>query len=212
MITLKDLNNIDIKDLQNIDWGAAKDRLQSRPELLINILLTIVTVFVLSSTFKKFIHKSKISKNEQVLLQEKLNAFDKLSAIQKKYRDFRNNVPEVIGDDQLIETLSKFASRHNVQIVSFSPAKKKSNKLISLTSVEVNIASEDYESIILFVNAIESSPYSMRIQKWSGSSVSQVGDSRSRSQRFSRQNTGDEPEKKYIQATIQIESVELINA
>jgi len=210
-MNLKDLNNIDIKDLQNIDLGQIKDRLQGQPDLLIDILLVVVTLVVLSSTFNKYTEATKLSGIETVELQEQLVALEKFEAAKKQHHDFLKEAPKSIAGDQLVQTLSEFAIRRDVQILSFSPAQKKSNKLVSLTSVKVNIASENYANIVLFVNDIEKSSYPIRIENWSGSSLG-PGETSMRSSRRSSRRTADETTKKeYIKATITIESVELKN-
>ena len=211
MMNLKDLNNIDIKDLRNIDWSQIKDRLQSRPNLLINISLVVVTLLVLFSTFNKYTEATKSSKTEIVGLQERLAALKKFEAAKKKHNDFLKKAPKAIAGDQLIQTLSELAIRRDVQILSFSPAKKKSNKLVSLTSVKVNIASKNYADIILFVHDIEKSSYPVRIENWSGTSMTPNEVSMQSSRRSSRQTANKDIKGDHIKATITIESVELKN-
>ena len=210
-MNLKDLNNIDIKDLRNIDWSYVKGQLQSRPDLLINILLMIATFTVLISSYSKYTEMKHSSKAETEELQERLAAIEKFEAAKTQHNDFLKTAPKSITGDQLIQTLSEFAINRNVQILSFSPAQKKSNKLVSLTSVKVNVASTKYSDIILFVHDIEQSSYPIRIENWSGTSTTQDEISAQSSRRSSRWNTNTETGEDYIKATITIESVELNN-
>ncbi|HQP10199.1 MAG TPA: type 4a pilus biogenesis protein PilO [Candidatus Omnitrophota bacterium] len=210
-MNLKDLNNIDIKDLQNIDWNDIKDRLMSQPHLIVNILLAIITVFVLFSTSKKLAVSAKQLKTEQASLKTKLAALEQFNAVKKENKDFLEKMPQAITDDQLIETFSEFAFQRNVQIISFSPAQKKSNSLLTLTSIELNIVSENYENIILFIHDIENSPYAIRIGQWSGKSIKQGEISQGQSRNANRPDDAEEETKEYIQATVKIESMELKN-
>ena len=212
-MNLKDLNSIDIKDLKNIDLGEIRDRLQSQPDLLIIILLAVVTLAVLFSSFNGYTEATKSSEIETVELQKRLAAIEKLESVQKLHASFVKDAPKAIAGDQLIQTLSEFALRRDVEILSFSPVQKKSNKFVNLTSVQVNIRSEDYTSIILFVHDIEQSSYPIRIENWSGTSITPDETSKRRSRRSTRQpvNKDKEDLKEYIKATITIESVELKN-
>lgn len=210
-MNLKDLNNIDIKDLQNVDWSQAKDRLQSQPDLLINIILVVVTFAVLFSTFNKHTQTTKSSEIEILELQERLDAVEKFETAKTQHSNFLKEAPKSIAGDQLIQTLSEFAIKRNIQILSFLPAKKKNNKLVNLTSVKVNIASENYADIILFVHDIEKSSYPIRIEKWSGSSLGPNETLLRNSRRLSRKAADAATKKKYIKAIITIESVGLNN-
>ncbi|MCK5179365.1 MAG: type 4a pilus biogenesis protein PilO [Candidatus Omnitrophica bacterium] len=212
-MNLKDLNSINVKDLQNIDWDRVKDRIQSQPDLLINILLVIVTFAVLFSTFNTYTKTAKTSKAETIALQKRLVALKKFEAAKKEHSDFLKEIPKAIASDQLIQTLSELAIQRDIQILSFSPAKKRSNALVNLTSVVVNVASKDYASIILFVHDIEESSYPVRVESWSGSSLKPGETPRRRSQRSSRRTANETIDTKedYIKATITIASVELKN-
>jgi len=206
---LKELNSIDVKDLKNIDWRRMANRIQSRPDLAINIVLVIATLVTLLFTYKRYLNKTQDLEDTLSSLEETSEAIDKMEIIRKEYSDFQKSIPDTINANQLIETLSKFALKRDVQILSFSPANKKSNKFISLTSVEINVISENYADIILFMRDIESAPYAIRVEKWSGASIKQDEAIRGYSRRSSRRIDDVDPEKEFIEATIKIESVEL---
>ena len=212
-MNLKDLNNIDVKDLQNIDWNQIMGRIKSQPDLLINVLLIVVALVVSFSSFTKHAVTKKFSKTKMVELQKKLVALEKFEALKKEHSVFLKEIPKAIASDQLIQTLSELAIQRDIQILSFSPAKKKSNRLINITSVVVNIASKDYDSIILFLHDIEESSYPIRIENWSGSTLLPGENPRRRSRRSLEQLTIEPAQEgeEYIKATITIESVELKN-
>ena len=215
MDLIKRLNRININDLKEMDWGLAKDWLQSQPGVLINIAMAVVTFFVVSSTYNRNASTMKALGEERTVLQEKSEALEKANSVEKQYKDFVESIPQTIEEDDLIETLSDFAIRRGVRILSFSPAKEESNKFVNVTSVEVNVASADYTNIVLFMHDIENSPYLVRIGNWSGTFVTQEnltqgGSQRSRRLRRSTQYATDESaQQKFIHATIKIESVEL---
>ncbi|MBN1869617.1 MAG: type 4a pilus biogenesis protein PilO [Candidatus Omnitrophica bacterium] len=211
-MNLKDLNKIDIKDLQNIDWSQIKNRVLTQPDLAINIVMSLITVIILFTTFDKYKATSKIFNDEITDLEKRLAAFEKFEDTEKQTKEFLDKIPKAIGSDQVIQTLSEFAVRRSIQILSFSPAQKKSNNFVSLTSVEVNVASENYANLVLFIRDIENSPYPIRIINWAGLPM----DEYSSTSQWSRRQPSMAPpvitdKKGYIKATITIESVELKN-
>ena len=117
---LKDLNNIDINDLKNIDWRRAKEQLQSRPDLIINVLLVVATLAIVFVTYNKYASTKKASKQEIAELRKKVAALKKSETAQKQNNDFLKDIPKAIAGDQLIAALSEFAIRRDVQILSFS--------------------------------------------------------------------------------------------
>jgi hypothetical protein len=210
-MNLKDLSKFDVKELQNIDWGGFKDRLFSQPDFFVNILLALITVSFVFSSSKKLISSSQQLQSQQAQLKIKLDALNQLNATKKTHKEFLEKAPQPVTDDQLIETLSEFAFQRDVQILSFSSPEKKSNNLLVLTSIELKIASEKYENIILFINDIENSSYAMRIGEWSGKLTRQAQISQGRPPRNNLQTTEKEDMTEYIQATVRIESLELKN-
>ena len=214
MDLIKKLNNISVNDLKNIDVSRSKEWLQSQPGLMINSLLIIITIVVVSSAYSKSRESTKLLQKEYAQLKEKLEILDGFNTAEKQYKSFTKNIPQTIDKDGLITVLSEFAIARNIRILSFSPTKEESSKFANVTSVEINVASEDYASLILFMHDIESSSYLIRIGKWFGVFVTSdsIEQQRSRrSQRIIQQDVDGVPAKKLIKATIKIESVELKN-
>lgn len=209
-MNLKDLNKIDIKDLQKIDLNEVKERVQSRPDLLINIALIVVTVFVIFSSFNKYKDVARTSKLQITKLKKRVDALEQFENVKKELSDFVKESPDAIAGDRFIQILSEIATRRNIQILSFSPTVRKSNKYIGLTSVEINIASENYADIILFVKDIEQSVHPIRINDLSSATITQ-SELLARSRRPPRRTTYDTTEKMFVKASITIDSVELKN-
>lgn len=208
-MNLKDLNKINIEDLKGLDWGQAKDRFLSQPDRIINILIVMVTIAVIFSAHKNYTRATKALKKTVIELQEKSAALDKFNAAQEQLNNFIKDAPKEISGDELIEKLSQFAIKRDIQILSFSPAQEKSNNFISLTSVEINITSDHYADVILFMHDIENSPYSLRITKWVGFPVTADRASRRSSRTVPGQNHDNTREE--IEATIEIGSIKFKN-
>ena len=208
---ISDLSKITVTDIKSYlrshDLESVKERLFSNPAPIICVLAVIITitaVFLAYRVHQDVVMTQKIEVNE---LRKRVEGVRGFENTQKQYRDFLAKVPEAISENKLIEMLSEIALARNVQIISFSPVSKKGNGYISLTNVEITIASENYADTIRFINDIENSPHSIRIGKWSG--ILKMPKKFLR--RGGRQTVQDTIKKNYIEASIEIETVEFGN-
>src|SRR2546430_488354 len=125
-MNLADLTKIDIK---NIDIGRILKTLRARKDILVNVVVVFATIFVMVQ-----IYSNKHSENQA--LEIKLDAQKKKSApiadynkAQKDLNAFLDALPKGIPEYSIIDKLSDFAEKHNIQILSFSPAKSRSETL-----------------------------------------------------------------------------------
>lgn len=163
MNLIEKLNSIDINDLKNIDINEIKSTIKNNPDILINILLIAitlcVTIFIYKNNSKQLaVHKSKISK-----YSERLKISRNSTELQNQHNDFVKVFPESLEDDQMVEVLSKFVANRGMQIISFSPAKSEIDEYKKLTFVNINFESTNFKNILLFINDIESSNNTLRI-------------------------------------------------
>jgi len=206
---ISDLNKIKIEDFKNIDWELAKDRLLNNPTLIICIAAGIITAATTSYAYRSYQSVALTQKTEVNALLQKVKALDSFEAVQKQYAEFVANVPETISENEMIELLSKIALTRDVQIMSFSPTRRKSNSNINVTKVDITIASESYIDTIQFMRDIEKAPYSIRIGGWSGILKMPSSAPQRSSQRLGRrQVTSNEIKNEYVEAKIRIETVE----
>ena len=168
MNLLKDLSQIDIKDLKNINLNQLRDNIQKRPEVLINILLIVAALFVIIYMFTAQQNKLKRLKNAVALMKEKLEVVKSLETAQQANGEFIKAFPQTIPSDRLVDKISDFAEAHNVQVVSFLPAKQKSNDILEYTTVTLTVSSSEYQDIVLFIKDIEESPYAWKVERWKG--------------------------------------------
>ena len=68
----------------------------------------------------------------------------------------------------VIDKVTDFAARREVQIVSVAPSERDSKKFYDKVVVTLNIVVKGYKKLCLFINDIENSPYALRLEKWSG--------------------------------------------
>lgn len=163
------LKNINIKDLQNIDARDVVNILRQRLAIVVNAVLVVVTIAVMANVVKSYGKKSQTLAGEIKQKEEKLEVAREADRLAKEHAAFLANFPAPVAADQLIKKLSEFAAARKVQILSFSPApvKERGDDYISVAEVQVNVSSDTYRNIVLFMRDIEDSPYALVVGKWS---------------------------------------------
>jgi len=167
-MNLKDLSQIDINDLKNIDVKKIVDVVKSRPDILIIAALIILTLILVIHNFSSNKIKSKKLKKSIKQAEEKLKVTDLNRSLHSQYNDFVDQFPDTLTDDQMINKLADFALAHDVRIQTFSPANERNYNNWVLTSIKLKISSQNYQNTVAFIKSIETAPYAIRIEKWSG--------------------------------------------
>lgn len=194
------LRNINIKDLQNIDARELGDMLRQRIDIILTVVPVVVTIIVMANMFKGYAKKSQTLAWEIGQMQERVEVIRESERLKKNYSVFLENFPESILTDQLINKLSEFAADRKVQILSFSPVKEKSDDYIKVAGVQINVTSDSYKNIVLFMRDIEAAPYALRVEQWSAKMKEQTINA----------GTG-EFKKQTVEAGMEIDSIKLKN-
>ena len=178
-MNIKDLTLINIEDLKNIDIEQLKQTLKSRPDLVIIIAMTLLTIFGLAGIFNYYHGTSNQLKMKIKALEGKQTTLKEQKEFQDEYNVLIKNFPKSLPSIQIIDKISELANKRGIKILSFSPAKEKDQELWSVTSHSINISSNDFKNIVLFINDIENSDYLLRVEKWSAKiSQQKSGESR----------------------------------
>jgi len=165
---IKKLKDVNIDDLKNIDFFAVKDKLFQRPDVLIiigAILITLIGTFHLYNSSKTNV---ALLEEEAIALEKKLEAIEKLKKIEANYNKLIKDFPKSASEQEFMNILSKLAFDNNIEIKSFSPAKKQTFSLADITRVNLHLISNSYQDMVRFIESTENSPYSIRIEQWSG--------------------------------------------
>lgn len=161
------LRNININDLRNIDAQQLGEMLRQRIDIVLNITLILVTmvatVLIVTASGKR----SEMLTWEIKQLEERGEAVKESERLKGEYSAFLESFPEPILTDRLINKLSEFAADRQVQVLSFSPVKEKSDNYIKVAGVQINVSSDNYKNIVLFMKDVEDAPYALQVGQWS---------------------------------------------
>ena len=202
-MNLAELSRLDIQNLQKLDYNKLLRNLAKRPDLMIAIGLVVATLFFSATAFQRRRKELTSLKQEIETLGARLKVMNNYEDIKKQLSDFQTQAPaELMGDD-FIKTVTDIAVSHNVQIESYSPAKKQSSSLYDLTSIVLNLSAE-YKNVWTFINDIEKSKYSIRIENWTGN---MDADTRTTTRR--RISMEEQSQQPWVNVQVEIASINL---
>lgn len=201
---ISDLSKINLQDLQKISVNDVQHFLLQRRDIAICLGLVIVSIIGAITLYNSSTAQVKKNKVQIINKEGLLIAMNEQKEISGKMDEFKNTFPKPLNTDQLIDQISTLAVDNGIQIETFSPAQEQSDTYKKVVSLDITVSSPNYESLIIFAKGIESLPYSIRIDEWSGRMAAPIRQS-SRSS-FQDKNIQDDE----ISAKIKISSVELV--
>jgi len=160
---VKKLNEIDIKDLQKLDYKKLLKDAQKRPDVIVSIVAVLATVIFSVNYFRKQHGEIRTTSLEIMALEEKITAIEEYQQTDQELKDFLRGIPENITEEDLINQITDFAQARNVRIESFSPGRKQTEDLYELTSIVLSITVNEYRDLWLFTHDVEASPHALRI-------------------------------------------------
>jgi len=159
------LNKINVNDLKNIDHVKLLNSIKGRPDIL--LITAAVAAALLGSC--KIVGQSqgemKSTKEKIRVLEEKVTAIKDYKSSQSQLQEFTSQIPEPVDGDSLMNVLTDFASKRQIKIESFSPSKSRSETLYDTASLQLNVVSEDYKNLWLFIRDIEDSNRPIHIKR-----------------------------------------------
>ncbi len=164
-MNLKELSQLDIKDLQKIDYQSLIPALKKRPDILI-ILITVIAALWFSVShysgkrkeFADLTHELTVMKDKEAAYQEYQKAENVLTAL-------KSVLPAKISEASLIEIITGIAEKNNVRIASFSSAKEDQSDTYATITLSVDGTAPDYNALWNFVYGIETWAQSIRIDQ-----------------------------------------------
>lgn len=202
------MRKIEAKNLKEFNVAKLKENFAKRPDIFINILLIALTLFATIYLYSYSFNRRSGLEREVQEMEGKLSVVEDYKRVETEYQAFVKAFPQAIQSDQLIARLSDFAVARNVQILAFSPAEKRSGDFFDQISVNINIASDNYENILAFLKDVESSSYSIFIQKWNGK-VREKTTAKKRERRSGNPPSLEQRENAIIEAAVEISSIGL---
>ena len=170
MNIIEKLNKMELKNLQNIDYTKLLTKVKGRPDLLITIGAIVAAVFISSKIYIHNSGKMDSTKKEIKALEEKITAINNYKQKEEELKQFVSHIPEPINGNNLMNLLTDLAVKRQIQIESFSPSADRNTPLSDMSGLILNLSSDDYKNLWLFIHDIEQSAYPIHIHRLKASS------------------------------------------
>ena len=149
---IPDLSKIDIKD---VDFTKLKDQLLERKPLLVQIGVVIASLVMIFSIFSKGREQTGSLNSQMSKMRSKTDAIAEYKKVQNDIDTFLKEVPLALSEDQIIPLVTDLADKHDVKIITFSPAKVEEKKNASTTILQFSLEAKDYKDMVRFIADIE---------------------------------------------------------
>ncbi|MCK5580373.1 MAG: type 4a pilus biogenesis protein PilO [Candidatus Omnitrophica bacterium] len=163
----KKLSQLDIKDLQKIDYNQLSKDISKKPDILICAILVIVTLISSFKIFAKHRSELKSLRYEVALLEKKNDAIEKYQTTKTEMNTFIEKLPSDITEEELINFITDISLTRGIKLESFPPARTQQYGLYDLITVDLTFSVNKYADLWLFINDIEKSQDAIRIGKLS---------------------------------------------
>ncbi len=165
-MNLKELSQIDIKNLKNVDWKEVLDFFKARWDISAQFIAVIVSIFVCIWVYN--VNKVKFSQlSTQVkAAQEKLAKVNELQEVESFKTKIFDSLPPEISEKRLINLTADLAKEYNVRIHSFSPGEPMKKEKHTIFPLTLNLSSQNYKSMWAFIEQLETLPEAITIQSF----------------------------------------------
>ncbi len=164
-MNLNDLKNFDVK---NINVEFLKENFVRKPENAVKALLILVSFLFMFNIFSAKQKEARELKTKITEMEDKMESINNYQKDLKELNHYIESLSAGIPDYEIIDKLSDFAEKRNIHILSFSPAKSENEKFYRRTMIDLNISAGSYKDLALFIYDIESSPFNLRVDQWTG--------------------------------------------
>lgn len=161
-----DISKMDIKDLQNINYQKVLTDIRKKPDLAISIAFPLIAVFICFHLFTKSQTDSRALSNKNAEMEEKLKILTEYRQSDNELKEFIENQPAELSENQFYNMITDFAAQNNVKVESFTPSQNKADPTYDLTSINLKANAKNFNDVGHFIKNIENAPANIRIDNW----------------------------------------------
>lgn len=167
-----DISKMDINDLQNINYEKLFKDIRQKPDKIIGVSACLLAVFLSFNIFNKTQTKKMTYRIKTFEMEEKSKIIDEYKAAQSELENYLKSVPPKLTENEFINKITDIAVSNNVKIDSFSKNEDNSASNHSLITLEISALVNTYQNLYQFINDIETTNSSIRVNSWSGNLTS----------------------------------------
>lgn len=193
-MNIKELANLDINDLKNIDYAAVLNAIKKRPDIIVIVICLLVTSIVTVTHYRSQKQQIKTMSREIKDLRKKAKVIDEYNEAKTVLADLKTVLPQALTESQVMEMLTRTARKYNIMIDAFSPATVVDFPSHSTLSITLDMIVSDYTNLWKFIYSIENAHQALRIDQLSLEIPQKHRKTNARQWRLSQNNSEDHAE------------------
>ena len=164
-MNLADLQKIDLKDfsLDKFIRGLF-ERLETASITIVILILFGTLIFI----FQQYRSQEEDLQKQIKLMQEKIKTIQDYEESLKTLETYMASLPQNLEEGKVVKQLAVYATQNHVIILSFIPLGMESGAFDSITKIRLTVWVKTYKDMVRFIRTIETSPFGLRIDSWSG--------------------------------------------
>ena len=135
------------------------------------LVVIVVAMIVLTGVLVLFNDYSLKTANYQGQIQQLHQKADTIDQQTQSTQDLKNYVSSLAKErkqETLVNQLTDCAAKNQVEIIDITPEKMVKEKNYISTEVSLRINASSFKNLLLFLQTIETPPYSLKVEYWSG--------------------------------------------
>lgn len=99
--------------------------------------------------------------------KQKYNLIEEYNKVKKQFDEYAATLPKPRTSDSLINQISDYAAQNHAEI-DFNPQGTKKIDFYQSTAIHLNVKVKDFRDLVSFMQMLETSPYSFKIENLTG--------------------------------------------
>ena len=164
---MADLSGFNV-DLKQIDLNKILGKLLDQKTLFAILLVVLAALAAALMLFKDYSVRVNHLQQQNKQVSHKVDVIKDHDTSAQKLNAFSSSLPKSLTGEMFINQLSDYAAQNQVEILNITPGATKKEDFYNVTSVHLNATANSFKNMLLFLKTIETSPYALRVDSWSG--------------------------------------------
>ncbi|MBI3602492.1 MAG: type 4a pilus biogenesis protein PilO [Candidatus Omnitrophica bacterium] len=157
-------------DIQQMDLNKVFEKLFEKKSLLAAVAVLVLVSVVAMALLKDYSSKAANYQNQMQQMHQKIDMIARHEESLKQLNQLTSSLPKPMSTQKLINQLTDYATQNQVDILDITPKETKRENLYTITVVHSSVNASSFKNLLLFLRAVETSPYALRVESWSGKS------------------------------------------
>ena len=162
-------------DIQQMDLHKVFRKLFEKKSLFAVGVVLVVALIAALALWKNYSSKLTDYQSEIQQTHQKIDIIAAHDQSLKELNKFTSFLAKPLSQEMLIHQLTDYAAQNQVDILNITPKETRSENFYTISVVQLNVTAGSFKNLLLFLRAVETSPYTLRVESWSARSQDDLG-------------------------------------